>query len=50
MTTKIQTVLMTGRTHTTATRREGIPRGDDRIDIQLSTPGEAGARLPAATQ
>jgi lipoyl-dependent peroxiredoxin len=42
MTTKIQTVLLTGKTHTTASRREGAPRGDDHIDIQLSTPGKAG--------
>jgi Ohr subfamily peroxiredoxin len=42
MTTKIQTVLLTGKTHTTASRREGAPRGDDRLDIQLSTPGDAG--------
>ena len=41
MTTQIQTVLMTGKTHTTASRREGAPRGDERIDIQLSTPGDA---------
>ncbi|HEY3048864.1 MAG TPA: Ohr family peroxiredoxin [Polaromonas sp.] len=45
MTTKIQTVLLTGKTHTTASRREGAPRGDDRIDIQLSTPGNAGNEI-----
>ena len=45
MTTKIQTVLMTGKTHTTASRREGTPRGDERIDIQLSTPGKAGNEI-----
>jgi osmotically inducible protein OsmC len=45
MTTKIQTVLMTGKTHTTASRREGTTRGDDRIDIQLSTPGKAGNEI-----
>ena len=39
MTTKIQTVLLTGKTHTTASRHEGAPLGDDRLDIQLSTPG-----------
>jgi lipoyl-dependent peroxiredoxin len=39
MTTKIQKVLLTGKTHTTASRREGAPRGDDRVDIHLSTPG-----------
>ena len=42
MTTQIQTVLMTGKTHTAASRRQGAPRGDDRVDIQLSTPGKAG--------
>jgi Ohr subfamily peroxiredoxin len=42
MTTKIQQVLMTGKTHTTASRREGAPRGDERVDIRMSTPGEAG--------
>ena len=45
MTTKIQTVLVTGKTHTTASRREGTPRSDDRIDIQLSTPGKAGNEI-----
>jgi lipoyl-dependent peroxiredoxin len=40
-TTKIQTVLMTGKTHTTPSHREGAPRGDERIDIKLSTPGNA---------
>ena len=45
MTTKIQTVLLTGKTHTTASRREGAPRGDDRVDIQLSTPGKAGNEI-----
>ena len=39
MTTKIQTVLFTGKTHTTASLGEGIPYTDERIDIQLSTPG-----------
>jgi Ohr subfamily peroxiredoxin len=43
MTTKIQTVLLTGKTHTTAaSHREGAPRGDDRLDIQLSTPSNSG--------
>jgi lipoyl-dependent peroxiredoxin len=42
MTTKIQTVLLTGKTHTTASQREGAPRGDERVDIQLSSPGNAG--------
>lgn len=41
MTTKIQKVLLTGKTHTTASRREGAPRGGDTVDIQLSTPGNA---------
>ena len=45
MTTKIQTVLLTGKTHTTASRREVAPRGDDRLDIQLSTPGKAGNEI-----
>ena len=45
MTTKIQTVLLTGKTHTTANRREGAPRGDDSLDIQLSTPGKAGNEI-----
>ena len=45
MTTRIQNVLMTGKTHTTASRREGTPRGDDRIDIRLSIPGRAGNEI-----
>ncbi|MDB5861135.1 MAG: hypothetical protein JWQ76_4824 [Ramlibacter sp.] len=45
MTTKIQTVLLTGKTRTTASRRDGARRGDDRIDIQLSTPGKAGNEI-----
>ncbi|MDN8617904.1 Ohr family peroxiredoxin [Variovorax ginsengisoli] len=45
MTTKIQTVLLTGKTHTTASRREGAPRGDERVDIQLSIPGKAGNEI-----
>lgn len=45
MTTKIQTVLMTGKTHTTASRHEGTSRSDERIDIQLSTPGTAGNEI-----
>lgn len=45
MTTKIQTVLLTGKTHTTASRREVASRGDDRLDIQLSTPGKAGNEI-----
>jgi osmotically inducible protein OsmC len=42
MNTRIQTVLLTGKTHTTASHREGASRGDERLDIQLSTPGNAG--------
>jgi osmotically inducible protein OsmC len=41
MITKIQSVLLTGKTHTTASRREGATRNDERLDIQLSTPGNA---------
>jgi Ohr subfamily peroxiredoxin len=40
-TTKIQTVLMTGKTHTTASHREGAPRGEERVDIRMSIPGKA---------
>ena len=45
MTTKIQTVLLTGKTHTTPSHREGAPRGDERVDIRLSTPGKAGNEI-----
>ncbi|MGK6310225.1 Ohr family peroxiredoxin [Variovorax sp. DT-64] len=45
MTNKIQTVLLTGKTHTTASRREGASLGDDRVDMQLSTPGNAGNEI-----
>ena len=45
MTTKIQTVLLTGKTHTTASRREGASRGDERVDIQMSIPGKAGNEI-----
>ncbi|MDM0069935.1 Ohr family peroxiredoxin [Variovorax sp. J31P207] len=45
MTTKIQTVLLTGKTHTTASRREGAPAGEELVDIQLSTPGNAGNEI-----
>jgi len=45
MITRIQTVLMTGKTHTTPSQREGAPRGDDRIDIQLSIPGKTGNEI-----
>ncbi|MDM0075529.1 Ohr family peroxiredoxin [Variovorax sp. J2P1-59] len=41
MTTKIQTVLLTGKTHTTPSHREGAPRGDERVDIRMSIPGKA---------
>jgi len=58
MTTQIQTVLLTGKTHTTAARRDGASGGHDRVDILLSTPGNAGnditfeaiAMHPAAEQ
>lgn len=40
MTSKIQTVLLTGKTHTTPSRREGAPRADERVDIQMSIPGK----------
>ncbi|WP_321940231.1 Ohr family peroxiredoxin [Paraburkholderia sp. J8-2] len=45
MTTKIQTVLLTGKTQTTASRGKGASRGDERLDIQLSTPGKAGNEI-----
>lgn len=45
MTTKIQTVLLTGKTHTTVSHGEGTPRGAERLDIQLSTPGKAGNEI-----
>ncbi|MGJ7506113.1 Ohr family peroxiredoxin [Variovorax sp. GT1P44] len=45
MTTKIQQVLMTGKTHTTASRGEGGPRNDERVDIRMSTPGNAGNEI-----
>ena len=45
MTTKIQTVLLTGKTHTTVSHGEGAPRGAERLDIQLSTPGKAGNEI-----
>jgi Ohr subfamily peroxiredoxin len=39
--TKIQKVLLTGKTHTTASRRDGASRGgEDRVDIQLSSPND----------
>ena len=45
MTPKIQTVLLTGRTHTTPSHHEGAPRGDERVDIQMSIPGKAGNEI-----
>jgi Ohr subfamily peroxiredoxin len=45
MINKIQTVLLTGKTQTTVNHREGAPRNDERIDIQLSTPGKAGNEI-----
>ena len=44
-TTKIQTVLMTGKTHTTGSHREGAPRGEERVDIRMSIPGKAGNNI-----
>ncbi|HEX7803835.1 MAG TPA: Ohr family peroxiredoxin [Pseudoxanthomonas sp.] len=38
-------VLFTGKTHTTPSHFEGAARGDERIDIQLSTPGIAGNEI-----
>jgi Ohr subfamily peroxiredoxin len=41
MTTKIQKVLLTGKTHTTTSRRDGAARGGEgRLDIQLSSPND----------
>ncbi|MDN8616343.1 Ohr family peroxiredoxin [Variovorax ginsengisoli] len=45
MTTKIQQVLMTGKTHTTASRRAGGPRDDAHVDIRMSTPGKTGHEI-----
>jgi lipoyl-dependent peroxiredoxin len=45
MPTKIDTVLLTGKTHTTASRRDGASRGDDRLDLHLSTPGNTGNEI-----
>ena len=39
---KIETVLLTGKTHTTASRRNGVPRTDGHVDINLSLPGKEG--------
>jgi Ohr subfamily peroxiredoxin len=41
-------VLLTGKTHTTASRCEDVHRGDERVDIQLSTPGNAGNEMAFA--
>ena len=39
--TKIQKVLLTGKTHTTASRHDGASRGgESTLDIQLSTPND----------
>ena len=38
-------VLFTGKTHTTPSHVEGAARGDERIDIQLSTPAIAGNEI-----
>jgi lipoyl-dependent peroxiredoxin len=45
MTTKIQTVLLTGKTRTTLSHREGAPRAEERVDIRLSVPGKAGSEI-----
>lgn len=39
--TKIQTVLMTGKTHTTTSHLAGAPHGEERVDIRMSIPGKA---------
>lgn len=40
---KIETVLFTGKTHTTVTRSDGAPRrGEGRLDLKLSSPGKGG--------
>ncbi|MCY1507325.1 Organic hydroperoxide resistance protein OhrB [compost metagenome] len=47
--TKIEKVLFTGKTHTSASRRDGAPRGDHgRLDIKLSSPGSHSEQLFAA--
>ena len=45
MTTKIQTVLLTGKTHTTSNRRDGAAPGDERVDIRMSSPGQTGNEI-----
>ena len=43
--TKIQTVLLTGKTHTRPSQREGTSRdGETRLDIDLSTPNDDNAQ------
>jgi Ohr subfamily peroxiredoxin len=47
--TKIEKVLFTGKTHTSASHREGAPRIDHgRLDIKLSSPGSHSEQLFAA--
>jgi Ohr subfamily peroxiredoxin len=47
--TKIEKVLFTGKTHTSASHREGAPRNDHgRLDIKLSSPGSHSEQLFAA--
>jgi lipoyl-dependent peroxiredoxin len=47
--TRIDTVLFTGKTHTTASSHAGEPRGHEgRLDISLSSPGQASHRFEAA--
>jgi Ohr subfamily peroxiredoxin len=42
--TKIQKVLLTGKTHTTASLRDGASRSDEgRVDIKLSSPNDTNA-------
>lgn len=38
MSTRIQKVLLTGKTHTTVARNNASPHGEERLDIHLSTP------------
>lgn len=40
---KINTVLLTGKANTTASRLHGTPSDDGRFDINLSLPGKDGA-------
>lgn len=42
--TKLDKILYTGKTHTSAGGRDGTARSDDgRLDIRLSSPGSAGS-------